>query len=125
MFGPLGLAKTHTDPSTKPAEASEITVSEDRLREELYKQKVEILFIVIFFEVSFAGHYFPQTNISSYIQCFLFDRFKWFWHFIESVDWIPPDHILTFFSDFQTKWRESYDKVFQNIWAASGKQHFT
>ena len=34
---------------SKPAEVREITVSEDRLREELYKQKVKTVFIIILF----------------------------------------------------------------------------
>lgn len=47
----------------KPTEVSEMTVTEDRLREELYKQKVKTQFII--FSI-LSSHYF-QKHVSPHI----------------------------------------------------------
>lgn len=55
----------------KPAEESEITVSEDRLREELYKQKVETPFIVIL-KCDLQAIIYQNPHISLYVQYLFF-----------------------------------------------------
>ncbi|CAM4720409.1 unnamed protein product [Leuciscus chuanchicus] len=71
----------------KPTEVSEITVTEDRLTEELYKQKVQVV-----------------RNLCK--ECGL------------DPSGSRADLLLRLSSEMKS--RQTYDKVFQKIWAASG-----
>ncbi|KAK1885453.1 HMG domain containing protein 3 [Dissostichus eleginoides] len=71
----------------KPAEVQEITVTEDRLREELYRQKVEVVRTLC-----------RECGLDS--------------------SGSRPDLLLRLSNEMKS--RQTYDKVFQKIWAASG-----
>ncbi|XP_077070326.1 uncharacterized protein LOC143722714 [Siphateles boraxobius] len=71
----------------KPTEVSEITVTEDRLKEELYKQKVQVV-----------RNLCKECGIDS--------------------SGSGADLLLRLSSEIKSS--QTYDKVFQKIWAASG-----